>query len=78
MSSEGGASARIFAFGDYDDAVADLLDDFEDVGDVEDGFALGGEGYEEVFEEAGGDYVEAGEGFVEDEEFGIVEEGGGD
>ena len=43
MSSEGGASARIFAFGDDDDAVADLLDDFEDVGDVEDGFALGGE-----------------------------------
>jgi hypothetical protein len=31
-----------FSLGDDDDAIADEFDDFEDVGDVEDGFALGG------------------------------------
>ena len=32
----------------------------------------------EIFEEARGDYIESGEGFVEDEELGIVQQGGGD
>jgi len=64
--------------GDDDDAVADLFDDFEDVGDVEDGFALGGEQFKKVFEEAGGDDIEAGEWFIKDEQLGIVKQGGGD
>ena len=38
----------------------------------------GGELDEEVFEEAGGGDVEAGEGFVKDEQFGVVEQGGGE
>ena len=67
-----------FAFGDDDDAVADVLDDFEDVRDVEDRLALGGERFEEVFEETRGDDVEAGERFVEDEQLWVVQEGGGD
>ncbi len=54
--------------GEDDDAVADALDDFEHVRDVEDGFAFAGEQDEQVFEEAGGDGVEAGERLVEDEE----------
>ena len=66
------------AAGEHDDTVADELDGFEDVRDVEDGFALTGEEKEEVFEEAGGDGVEAGERLVKDEEARIVEEGGGD
>ena len=67
-----------FALGDDDDAVADQLDDFEHVRDVEDGLALRGELLQQVFEEPGGDDVEAGERFVEDEQLGIVQQGGGD
>ena len=65
------------AAGEHDNPVADELHSFEDVRDVEDGFALAGEEKEEVFEEAGGDGVEAGEGLVEDDEAGVVEKGGG-
>ena len=56
------------AFGDDDDAIADELDHLKDVRDVEDGFALRGELLQEVFEEARGDNVEAGERLVEDEQ----------
>jgi hypothetical protein len=66
------------AFVEDDDSGADLFDDFEDVGAEEDHFAFGGEDFEETAEEEGGVDVEAGEGFVEDEQFGIVEEGGGE
>ena len=61
-----------------DDAVADTLDNFENVGDVEDGFAFAGEQDEKVFEEARGDSVEAGKRFVEDEQGGVVHERGGE
>jgi len=67
-----------FAFGNDDDTVADQLDDFEDVRDVEDCLALSCELLQEVFEESGGDYVEAGERLVEDEELGIVQQSGRD
>ena len=40
LSSAGGASARILALRDDDDAMADQLDHLEDMRDVEDGFAL--------------------------------------
>ena len=47
----GGASiGQDPAFGDHDDAVADLLDDFKHMGDVEDSFALRREQLDEVFE----------------------------
>ena len=66
------------AAGEDDDAVADLLDDFEHVRDVEDGFAARGEFEEQVFEEAGGDDIEAGEWLVEDQKGGIVQQRRGD
>ncbi len=66
------------SFGDDDDAIADQLDDFEDVRDVEDCLALRGELLQQIFEETGGDDVEAGERLVEDEQLGIVQQGGGD
>jgi hypothetical protein len=66
------------ALGEDDDAVADLLDDFEDVRDVKNRLPFCGEFLEEVFEEAGGGDVEAGERFVEDEEAWVVEERCGD
>jgi hypothetical protein len=67
-----------FSLGDDDDAIADLLDDFEDMRDVKDGLAFRGEQFEEVFEETRGDDVEAGERLVKDQQPGIVEEGRGD
>ncbi len=62
------------ALGKNDDAVTDALDDLEDVRDIKDSFALLGEQDEEVFEEAGGDGVESGKGFIEDDERGVVEQ----
>ena len=66
------------AFVDDEDAVADALDHIEDVGTVEDGLAVGGQGGEQVFDEDGGVDVEAGERFVEQDDAGVVEQGGGD
>ena len=62
------------AFGDDNDASANLLDDFEHMRDVEDGFSLGGEHLKKIFEEARGDDIEAGERLIEDEQPGIVQE----
>ena len=64
------------AFAQDEDGVRHLLDDFEDVGAVEDHALPGGEGMQQTAEDHGGVDVEAGEGFVEDEEFGVVEQGG--
>jgi hypothetical protein len=62
-----------FAAGDDDDAAADLFDDFENVRDVEDGFALDGQDFEKILEETGRDDVETGKRLIENEKFGIVE-----
>ena len=53
-----------------------LLHDFEHVGAVEDHFAARGEGVEQAAQDHGGVDVEAAEGLVEDEQFGIVQQGG--
>jgi hypothetical protein len=62
------------AAGEDDDAVADALDGFEHVRDVEDGFAFAREQDEEVFEEARGDCVQAGERLVEDDQLGVMQQ----
>jgi len=67
-----------FAFVDDDDAMADAFDDVENVGAVDDGFAFTGEGLDEGFEADGGVGVEAVEGFIEENDGGIVEKRGGD
>ena len=46
--------------------------------DVEDGFALSGKQFEQIFEQAAGDNIEPAERFIEDEQFGIVQQGRGD
>ena len=66
------------AAGEDDDAVADALDGFEHVRDVEDGFAFAREQDEEVFEEACGDCVQARERLVEDDQPGVMQQGSGD
>jgi hypothetical protein len=74
----GGAIGDQRAFVDDEDAVADALDDIEHVGAVEDGFAVGGQGGEQVFDEDGGIDIEAGEGLIEEDDVRVVEQGGGD
>src|ERR1035438_2321953 len=64
------------AFPQYEDGVGHLLHNFEDVGAVEDHLPARGEGVEQAAQDHGGVDVEAGEGFVEDEQFGVVEERG--
>ena len=50
----------------------------DDAGAEESHFAFGGEDFEEAAEEEeSGVGVETGEGFIEDEKFGVVEEGRG-
>ena len=66
-----------FAFVANDDAGANLFDNYEDVGTEEDYFAFVGKDFEEATEEESGVDVETGEGFIEDEKFGVVEEGRG-
>ena len=61
-----------------DDARADALDGVEFVGAEENDLAAGGEFLDEAAEDESGADVEAGEGFVEENEVGIVEEGGAD
>ena len=72
------AFADEFAFVDDADAVADFLDLFEEVGGEDDGDALGAEGEDEVADFAGAAGVDAGGGFVEDEEAGAVDDGLGE
>jgi len=74
----GGRVDEDSAFGEHDDAMAYLLYDFEDMGDVEHGFALGGELQKKVLEEPRGDDIEAGERLVEDEQARVMEQRGGD
>jgi hypothetical protein len=61
-----------------DDAGADALDGVELVGAEENDFAACGELLDEAAEDEGRADVKAGEGFVKQNEVGIVEEGGGD
>jgi hypothetical protein len=69
---------HFFAAEEDGDAVADVLDVGKEVGAEEDGFALVFEGDDEVFHFAGADGVEAGGGFVEEDEVGVVDEGLGE
>src|ERR1017187_8066380 len=64
------------ALAEDEDGVGDLLHYFEDVGAVENHALPGGEGMKQAAEDHGGVDVEAGEGLVEDEELGIVEQAG--
>ncbi len=81
-----GASAEFFegALGDETTAVddgdvaAETLDDLEDVRGEEDGGAAGDHALKHVFEGACCDGVYAFEGFVEEEDFGAVDDGGGE
>ena len=72
------SSATRLAAVEDDDAGADALDGVEFVGAEEDDFAARGEFLDEAAEDEGRADVEAGEGFVEKNEIGIVEEGGAD
>jgi len=71
-----GAFSDEAAFMDDGDAVAEALNDFEDVGGEKDGGAPADEVEEEVFHEAGPDGVDPFEGFVHEKELGTVDEGG--
>lgn len=57
------------------DAVGDFLDLLEEMGGEDDGFSLAFEEEHEVADLAGAEGVNAGGGFVEEEEVGVVEEG---
>jgi hypothetical protein len=63
------------AFVQDQDVVGDFLYDFENVGAVEDHFAPAGERLEKAAEYERGVDVEAGERFIEDEDFRIVYKG---
>jgi len=63
---------------DDEDAVADTLDDIEDVRAIEDCLAGGSSGREQVFDQDGGIDIETGEGFIEKDDVRVVEQGGGD
>ena len=60
------------------DVSAEALDDFEDVRGEEDGGAARDHALKHGFERAGGDGVDAFEGFVEEEDFGAVDNGSGE
>ncbi len=66
------------ALAEDQDGGADLLHDLEDVRAVEDDLAAVGECAQQAAEHERGGDVETGEGLVEDEDFGIVEQGGGE
>src|ERR1035437_2797335 len=74
----GGAVGDQGAFVDDEDAVADALHDIQDMGTVQYGLAGGGERGEQVFDEDGGIHVETGEGFIEQDDVRVVQQGGGD
>ena len=63
---------------DDGDVGAEALDDLEDVRGEEDGGAAGDHSLQHGFEGAGGDGVDAFEGLVEEEDFGAVDDGGGE
>lgn len=71
-----GAFGDEAAFMDDGDAVAEALDDFEDVGGEKDGGTPADEVEEEVFHEAGPDGVDPFERFVHEKELRTVDEGG--
>jgi hypothetical protein len=62
---------------DYD-AVADVFDIGEEVAAEDDGGSAVGEGDNEIFDFAAADGVEAGGGFIEDDEFRVIDEGLGE
>src|SRR5438270_5549589 len=64
------------AFAEDQNIGADFLDHFENVGAVENEFSLLAEYVHHILEDQGGGDVEAGERFVEDEDVGIVHDGG--
>ncbi len=60
------------------DVSAEAFDDLEDVRGEEDGGAAGDHALKHGFESAGGDGVDTFEGLVEEEDFGAVDDGGGE
>src|SRR6266481_7404150 len=64
------------SFSKDDQVGADFFHDFEDMRAVEDGFAAGAEGLNQILDDQGGSDVEAGERLVQDEQTGIVHESG--
>jgi len=81
-----GAGAEFFegALGDEaaavddGDVAAEAFDDFKDVRGEEDGCAAGDHALKHIFEGAGCDGVYAFEGLVEEEDFGAMNDGGGE
>ena len=73
-----GAVGDEMAAVDDGDVRAESLDDLHDVRGEEDGGATGDHALEHGFEGAGGDGVDAFEGLVEEEDFGTVDDGGGE
>ena len=71
-----GAVEDFAAFVDQDDLVADLLDLFHTMGTEYDRAAVAGQLVDFVLDEIGVDGIETAEGFVEDDESGLVQDGG--
>src|ERR1700739_1319247 len=71
-----GAVSYDAAFSQDDQMRADFFDDFENVRAEEYSFALVAKGLNESFEDERGGYVESRERFVEDQDIGIVHDGG--
>src|ERR1700685_4022098 len=71
-----GAVSDDAAFSQNNQLRADSFDDFENVGTEEDGFALVAQGLNQCFEDERRGYVESGEWLVEDQDVGIVHDGG--
>ena len=73
-----GVVGHHFAAAQDQDSGADLLHHFEHMGAVEDDFAAVGERAQQSAQHQGGGDIQAGEGLVEDQDFGIVQQGGGE
>jgi len=74
---EGAVGDEVAAIDDGD-VRAESLDDLHDVGGEEDGGSAGDHALKHGFQSAGGDRVDAFEGFVEEEDFWAVDDGGGE
>src|SRR6266478_1210612 len=72
----GGAVRYDLSFSENDQVGADFFHDFEDMRAIEDGFAAGAQGLNEIFDDESGSDVEAGKRLVQDEQIGIVHESG--
>src|SRR6266851_3488803 len=64
------------SFSKDDQVGADFFHDFEDMRTVEDGFAAGAEGLNQIFNDEGGSDIESGERLVENQQIRIVHQSG--